>query len=104
MIFYVFDVSFDMTNIKTHSQKDSYGHAFNYEIGLIPKIDYHLHTWYRFHYSYEFELSTKIYMYLHNDKICAIWFFVIDIFCYFINNLCIMNTTSCVYQYYYTVW
>ena len=90
MIIYVFKVSFDISD--------------NNEIRLISKIDYHLHTWYRFHYSYEFELSTRIYLYLHNDKICAIWFFVIDIFCYFINNLCIMNTTSCVYQYYYTVW
>ena len=64
MIFYVFDVSFDMTNIKTHSQKDSYGHAFNYEIGLIPKIDYHLHTWYRFNYSYLNYRQSYIYIYI----------------------------------------
>ena len=78
MIFYLFDVSFDMTIFKIHSEKNSYN-----EIGLISKIDYHLHTWYRFNYSYEFELSTSIFFDLHNDKICAIWFFVTDVFLMF---------------------
>ena len=38
MIIYVFDVSFDMSNIKIIKLE------INYEIGLIPKMDYHLHT------------------------------------------------------------
>ena len=42
MIIYVFDVSFDMSNIKIiHSERKL---EINYEIGLIPKIDYNSNT------------------------------------------------------------